>query len=350
MDSRSLAFVEAMIGIGVVGLLAFAIFFIARLARGEAGEAAGPRWIALTLAVVLLVGVVAVAVWQAAPLIGLSEESSDWRDRSGTVVFLLIMLAVAVVGLLAFVIFLLSRVVRRTPAAPVAEPTSEAAAVETGSGARILGLLVLGLAFLMLNWIYVAPALQYQMMLHLVYPASLAVALVLLFDKATRSWSVKGPGATVREWLFCDALVFLLFLAFLNLLDSAGGEGYGAMICDFAFIVAFFFIFWVVDRSTTRIRFLLAYGFLVLAPILLLIGRGLRAVPEAPEAPEIVEPSWWRTIWPVFYLAILFFLLEIVALFTARDSNKQLVPAIKDAVFLVLFAILLIVAVPETGG
>ncbi len=350
MDSRSLAFVEAMIGIGVVGLLAFAIFFIARLARGEAGEATGPRWIGVTLAVVLLVGVVAVAVWRAAPLLGLSEESGDWRDQSGTLVFLLIMLAVAVVGLLAFVIFLLSRAGRRAPAAPVVEPTSEQTPVETGSGARVLGLLLLGLAFLMLNWIYVAPALQYQMMLHLVYPASLAVALVLLFDKATRSWSVKGPGATVREWLFCDALVFLLFLAFLNLLDGAGGDGYGAMICDFAFIVAFFFVFWVVDRSTTRIRFLLAYAFLVLAPILLLLWRGLRAVPEAPEAPEIAEPSWWGTIWPVFALAVLFFLLEIIALFTARDSNKQLVPAIKDAVFLVLYAILLIVAVPETGG
>ena len=59
---------------------------------------------------------------------------------------------------------------------------------------------------------------------------------------------------------------------------------------------------------------------------------------------------WWGTVWPVLYLAVLFFLLEIVALFTARDSNKQLVPAIKDAVFLALFAILLIVAVPETGG
>lgn len=350
MDSRSLAFVEAMIGIGIVGLLAFAIFFVARLARGEADEAAGPRWIALTLAVVLLVGVVAVAAWQAAPLIGLSEESGDWRGQSRTLVFLLIMLAVAVVGLLAFVIFLLSRAGRPAPAARVAEPVSDGAAVETGSGARILGLLLLGLAFLMLNWIYVTPALQYQMMLHLVYPASLGVALVLLFDKATRSWSVKGPAATLREWLFCDALIFLLFLAFLNLLDSAGGDGYGAMICDFAFIVAFFLIFWVVDRSTTRVRFLLAYAFLVLAPILLLIWRGLQAVPEAADAPEIAEPSWWGTVWPVFTLAVLFFLLEIVALFTARDSNKQLVPAIKDAVFLALYAILLIVAVPETGG
>ena len=350
MDSRSLAFLEAMIGIGVVGLLAFAIFVVARLSRGETGDDAGPRWIALTLAVVLLVGVVAVAAWQAAPLFGLSAESDDWRDQSGTLVFLVIMLAVAVVGLLAFVIFLLSRAVRRTPAARVAEPTSDRTPAETGSGARILGLLLLGLAFLMLNWISVAPALQYQMMLHLVYPAGLGVALVLLFDKATRSWSVKGPGATVREWLFCDALVFLLILAFLNLLDSAGGDGYGAMICDFAFIVAFFFVFWVVDRSTARFRFLLAYAFLVLAPVLLLIWRGLQVVPEVPDAPEVAEPSWWGTVWPVFYLAILFFLLEIVTLFTARDSEKQLVPAVKDAVFLALYAILLIVAVPETGG
>ena len=37
-------------------------------------------------------------------------------------------------------------------------------------------------------------------MVHLIYPAALGVALVLLFDKATRGWSAKGGGDTAREW------------------------------------------------------------------------------------------------------------------------------------------------------
>ena len=53
------------------------------------------------------------------------------------------------------------------------------------------------MAILLLCWIALAPATQYALMTQLIYPASLGVALVLLFDKATRTWGLK-PGAESR--------------------------------------------------------------------------------------------------------------------------------------------------------
>ena len=60
-----------------------------------------------------------------------------------------------------------------------------------------------------------AAGAQFALIIQLIYPASLGVTLVLLFDKATRTWG-KGRRRVVREWLFCDLLVFLLVVAFFN--------------------------------------------------------------------------------------------------------------------------------------
>ena len=350
MDSRSAAFVWVMVAIAVVGVAAFLIYLLARYLRPEDGEApeqapvrTGPRWYEYVLAVALLALVVAVLIWQLAEGGPLGLEAADWRAGDRSAVFFWFMVVLAAAALVAFAIFALTRIPRRERAATA---TAEAAgqpagAVETPSGARLLGLLLLGLAFLLLNWIYLERSQQFAVMLELIYPASLAVALVLLFDKATRGWSVKGVAETIREWLYCDAIVFLLILGFLNLRQSQAGEAYAAMFWDFLFIALFFFVFWLVDRKLTRYRFLVALGYLIALPILLLIWRVIQEVPEA----EAI--SWWSTIWPFFGLAVIFFVLEIISLIVAAASQRQAVPAIKDAIFFVLYGILLIIAIPE---
>ena len=48
-------------------------------------------------------------------------------------------------------------------------------------------------------------------------------------------------------------------------------------------------------------------------------------------------------MWPFLILAAVFFVLEVVTL-VASSGERQTLPAIKDAVFVVLYAVLLIVA------
>jgi hypothetical protein len=160
--------------------------------------------------------------------------------------------------------------------------------------------------------------------------------MVLVFDKATRTWGTKGAAETVREWLFCDLLIFLLVLAFLNARSVAKPEAYASSFWDMLNVVLFFFAFWALDRAAARGRFLLGYGYLVIVPLLLLIWQTMQAV-AAPA-------SWWASIWPFLILAIVFFVLEAITLISA-SGERQTLPAVKDTLFVVLYAILLIVAV-----
>ncbi len=352
MDSRATAFIEVMIGIAVVGLLAFLVVLVTRYGRpgkGAAGDGrearAAPPWYAVLLAMVLLIMVAAVVIWQFPPLAGRGSGTGAWRSDPRSLAFFIVMLAVAGVGLIAFMIALMVRG-RRPPgvAARAERPAPEPAQLATPAAVRLTGLALLAAFFLLLNWIYVPRGLQYSMMLQLIYPAGLAAALVMLFDKATRAWNAKGVAANLREWLLCDAIVFLLILGFLNLLESHAGAKYASMIWDLLHLVLFFVTFWILDRKSTRLRFLVAYGYLILLPIGLLIWQATQGV-VAPK-----DQSWWSTIWPFFIAAIIFFVLEIISLMATRDSDKQVVPAIKDAVFLVVYGFLLIGVVPATGG
>lgn len=54
------------------------------------------------------------------------------------------------------------------------------------------------------------------------------------------------------------------------------------------------------------------------------------------------------TVWPFFFLAVVFLALEAVALIAAREG-RSLAP-VKDAVFVALYAVLLINAVPGEAG
>lgn len=338
-----------MIVFAVIGVLAFLIGLIVRApqrqqaaASGAAQPAQSPRWYEFTLALILLAAIAAFAIW----LISSSsqwvwgETIGDWRSDTRTIIFAAVMVALAVIGLgisLAYALVQSSQnPVPRRPLAATAETGAGAALAPAPSPLRVLGLLILVLAVLLLCWIGLSPASQYGLVVQLIYPASLGVALVLLFDKATRTWSTKGGAETAREWLLCDLVIFLLVLAFLNLRGVAKPEAYTSSFWDIVNVVLFFAAFWLIDRSSSRSRFLVGYGYLIVLPLLLLVWDSIQGVAAAA--------SWWASMWPFLILACVFFVLEAVTL-VSSTGERQTLPAIKDALFVVIYAILLIVAV-----
>lgn len=135
--------------------------------------------------------------------------------------------------------------------------------------------------------------------------------------------------------------MLLLVLGYLNLRGWDKADGYAALFWDLLALVLLLAVFWVVDRSRTRIRFLLAHAVIALLPVLLLIWRFVHEV-AAPE-----EISWWSTIWPFLILSLVFFVLEIIAV--VASAGRGLLPALKDLLFVVLYAVLLIVAIPAAA-
>jgi hypothetical protein len=396
MADQQFQFVWIMVGIAVVGIVAFLILLVARSsmrAPDDAGEGARsiyvPRWYEFVLGFIVLVVVALVLVWQippdipppepepaavaegeaepaattteeaaateAAPEATLEAESEaeagpeDWRLGARANAFFTVMLIIGALALLAFVILVFSRVLRTAPggqAAPSAPTQTEppdSSGQPASSPLRLLGLIGFIAIVLILNWTAVDRATQQDMMLSLFYPATLAVALVLLFDKASRSWSLKGSAESVREWLFCDAIVFFLVLGYLNLRGFAPGEEqtYGALFWDMLHIAAFFVTYWIIDRTAARLRFLFAYAYIALLTILLVVWRAVLGV----TVPETLD--WWFGIWPCFVLVLIFFVFEIILLIASRDTPRHSVGAVKDAIFFILYAILLILTIPE---
>jgi len=352
MDDRSAAFLEVMIGIAIVGVLAFVVFLLAgriRMATSAGARALNIRWPQVVLAVILLIIVALVLLWQFPPLDGSSGLAAGgrWRVDPDAWTYFIIMLVVAGAAVLVFLATLMIRSSPRLAEAPAddaAAEETEPVSVETPPAARLLGLVLLVLAILLLSWIYLKPELQFALMQQLLYPVSLAVALVMLFDKATRAWSAKNGGESFREWLLCDLMVFLLILGFLNLYESQAGAKYASFLWDLIHLAAFFLVFWLLDRKLTRVRFLVAYLYLTLLPILFLIWRASQDVATRKDA------DWWDTIWPMFFLGVIFFVLELIAVIASSDREKQAVPAIKDALYVILAAITLIAAVPATAA
>ena len=390
MDSRSVIFLQVMAAIAIVGVLAFLVFLIGRgLAKSKSGPAGAGlsgaglsgvglsnvelsganRWYQYLLAAALLLVVAIVGIWQFSTD-GLLGQAADWRADGRAITFFVIMLVVAGLGLIGFLIYMIAQSSRQgipypeaasisVPSAPIAAtPTPDSQ--PTPAGLRVLGLLALLFTFLLLNWIYLDDGTQYSLVLRLIYPAALAVALVLLFDKASRGWNIKDTSANVREWLLCDAMTFLLILSFVNLLeidgmaavvdgDAAGAEegkdgavqAYNSMFWDVLYVALFFLVFWILDRTLTRLRFLLAHAYFMALPILLLIWRAVQGV-AIP-----VEISWWSTIWPFFFLAMIGFVMEIIVMLIQGSEGKQTLGAVKDAIFVAVYGILLIIAVPE---
>ena len=351
MEQRATIFVEAMVAIAIIGTLAFLIALLMRLPQGEpaAGRAAGqaaarsPRWYEFTLALILLAAVAAFIIWliSSGSQWVWGETIADWRSDTRTIVFAAVMVALGVVGLVVSLAYTLvqspGRAAPRPEATTAAETPAAAAAAATSapSPLRVLGLLALAVAILLLCWIGLTAAEQHGLIVQLIYPASLGVTLVLLFDKMTRTWGAKPGSEALREWLFADLLVFLLVLAFLNVRGVAKPETYVGSFWDILNIVLFFAAFWSLDRTSARSRFLIGYGYLIILSLLLMIwdaGQGIAG-----------NASWWASVWPFLVLTIVFFILEVVTL-VASAGERQVLPAVKDAVFVLIYAILLIVA------
>ena len=270
MDNRSVVFVEVMIAIAIVGVAAFLIYLISHNARKRVtvvGEDQGlsysPRWYEFVLATIVLLVAAGFILWQVIFSGGFASLSAELDADAQSLAFFVVMMTVGGIAILAFIIFSLRQQIKgRQPVEAVASVSAAASQTpsadtpdssqETPLATRLLGLALFGLAFLLLNWIYVERSLQHQLMLFVIYPASFAVALVLLLDKASRRWSIKSGAASVREWLICDALVFLLLLGFLNLAQADAGKSYGVLFWDFLHIALFFLIFWLVDRMASR--------------------------------------------------------------------------------------------------
>jgi hypothetical protein len=359
LEQRATIFVEAMIVFVIIGVLAFLIGLIVRAPQRQRAAANGreaaeqsPRWYEFTLAFILLAAIAAFAIWiisTGSPWVW-GETIEDWRADPRATAFAAVMVALAVIGLVVSLIYVLVQ-----SAQPVAPPrrgagaTSAAATVAASEPAatapaaappsplplRALGLLLLVVAILLACWIALAPATQYALMTQLIYPASLGVGLVLLFDKATRTWGLKPGAESAREWLLGDLLMFLLVMAFLNLRSVPKPEAYAGSFWDLLNVVLFFIAFWTIDRTAGRGRFLLGYGYLVVLPFLLLIWQTMLGV-AAPA-------SWWASAWPFIILAAVFFVLEVITL-VASSGERQTLPAVKDTVFVVAYAVLLIVA------
>ena len=337
-----------MVAIAAIGLIAFIVHLTVRrhekttsdLAEQQI-EAGKPKWFEYLLAVVAVLGLIAavIAVIMYWYPFGADHESS-WRSGTRPLVFLVGMLLIGVVALIVFIVTIASRrfSADRIPQEKILPDISQVEPVRAPAGIRLFGLLAVVVAFLALNWIAVDKSNQYLLMVYLMYPATIGVALVLLFDKATRAWSVKKKGESFREWVFCDGMIFLLFLSFLNLVNNGGAENYNALFWDVLYLTLFFFVFWLVDRKVTRYRFLVAYAYFLIAPILLFIWRIVRGV----QLPETL--SWWSTVWPFTVLAGIFLIIEIIALSVTRGSNRQAGGAIRDVIFIVLYGVFLLVA------
>ena len=349
MDDRAIAFLEVMAAIAVVGVVSFLIFLVTRHAlRAPSGQRTSyqPQWYELLLAAVFLTAIAVVALIYFLPGAG-----DAWGEDGRATTFFVVMMIVGGGALAVFILTMLWRLSRTSDTAekaafqiPAAAPTAapEAKAThQTPSALRLVGLLGFALVFLIFNWSHVALEQRHALMLNLIYPAGLVIALVMLFDKASRAWDIKTPGESAREWLYANAFLVLYVLGYLNLLNVADTTAYAGMLWDMVHVAAFLLVLWVSDRKTSRLRFLLIHAWLIALPILLLIWRSQMGI-ETPEG-----TGWWDTIWPFFFLALAAFIIEMIIQIATDQDGGQGVSTFKDVVFLIVYVILLISAQPE---
>ena len=338
-----------MAGLAIIGVVSFLIFLVSRQALRSTPDASStfqPRWYEILLAAAFLLVVAIVSLWQFLPG---SDEA--WGTDGRATTFFVIMMIVAGGALAIFLVSLFWRISRSDGAEARAGPAAKTTQTEvaqqplakhqTPSAVRLIGLLGFAVAFLILNWAHVPPEQRHAMMLTLIYPAGLILALVMLLDKASRAWDIKRPGETTREWLYANALMVLYVIAYLNLMGVGDPAAYGGMFWDMVHVAGFLLVVWILDRKTSRLRFLLIHAWLIALPILLLVWRSQMGM-EAVE-----DISWWDTIWPFFFLALVFFVVELIILIATDEGGDTGIGTFKDVVFLLIYLILLISARPE---
>ena len=351
MDSRSIEFLDVMIAMAVIGVLSFVaglIVIYARQTPGLRSQTNVPQWYGFLPALLLVVAAAGVLVWLIARggQWAWGESIPNWQSDPRTKAFTIVMVALALIGLLGSLVYSILEASTRQPRRPAMETPPVAPstpAVRTPSGVGLLGQLLLAVAFLLMCWVALPKTDQFALMQQLIYPGSFGVVLVLLFDKASRTWNIKSNVDVVREWMFCDAFVFLIFLGFLNLRSVEKPDTYAGAFWDLLNLAIFFAVFWLVDRSSSRLRFLAGYTYFIFVPLLLLIWRTIQGIPTPAEL------SWWASVWPFFILGAVFFILELISLPAVGQLERRVLPAAKDGLFILLYAILLIVAA-RTGG
>ncbi|MEM7424280.1 MAG: hypothetical protein AAF334_11210, partial [Pseudomonadota bacterium] len=224
MDSRSIAFLEVMVAIAIIGVVTFLILVVSRRtlrSSVNAGTTGQPHWYELLLAAALLLAVCVIAVWQFTP-----GSEAAWAGDGRAAAFFFVMMIIGGGALLLFVGSLFWRLTKSGEATTDrrARASAQTAAVPAPakhpipSATRLIGILGFAVCFLVLNWSHVSPEQRHVQMVNLIYPAGLIVALVMLFDKASRSWDIKPLVETLREWLYANALLVLYLVAYLNLL------------------------------------------------------------------------------------------------------------------------------------
>lgn len=340
-----------MMVMAVIGLLSFAAGLIVIYSRQMAGLRPGSnasQWYGFVPALAVVAAVAAIVIWVIARggQWAWGESLPNWQSDARTTAFTLVMIALALIGLVGALVFtIIEAASRQRPRPSVAAPAvaPQPPVARTPSRIGLVGQLLLAVAFLLMCWIALARADQFALMEQLIYPGSFGVALVLLFDKASRKWSTKSSVEVIREWLFCDALVFLLFLGFLNLRSVEKPDTYAAAFWDLLNLALFFAVFWSIDRGASRLRFLAGYAYFAVLPLLSLIWRTIQGSPSS------AEPSWWGSVWPFFILGAVFFVLEVITDLTSGQRERQALAAVKDGLFMLLYAILLIVAT-HAGG
>ena len=198
---------------------------------------------------------------------GWGETIEDWRSDTRAIVFAAVMVALGVIGLVVSFAYTLAQSTAEPAVTPrPAEAAGGEGAHDCAGGRRDAGgrcAFSASSASRSRNRAAVLdraragrPARADRRSCSI--PASLGVALVLVFDKATRAWGEKRAAEATREWLLCDLLMFLLLLAFLNLRSLAKPEAYVSSFWDILNLVLFFAAFWVIDRTASRSRFLSA--------------------------------------------------------------------------------------------
>jgi len=95
-------------------------------------------------------------------------------------------------------------------------------------------------------------------------------------------------------------------------------------------------------RNLTSLRqpSIVGYVYFTLVPLLLLVWRTAQGHEVLPES------SWWESVWPFFFVGLIFTLIEVMVLIGTRSSGRQGAGGVRDVLFVVIYGILLLSVAP----